>query len=147
VDLHPCGCRSYFFFFAAAFFFGAAFFLVAFFIGDSPDRNLRSQKKSQRDSYIELLEKKVKQKIAMTSREFLVARNAPHPIVGASRIEECEVESSGCRDVLCHAHKHWRCARSAVPLPLRGAIALSSSKRILFRKLRSHHDSRSHPRP
>jgi hypothetical protein len=57
---------SYFFFFAAAFFFGAAFFaafLVAFFIVDSPDRNLRSSKKSQRDSYIELLEKKVKQKI------------------------------------------------------------------------------------
>jgi hypothetical protein len=36
--------RSYFFFLAAAFFFGAAFFLVAFFIGDSPNRNLRSKK-------------------------------------------------------------------------------------------------------
>jgi hypothetical protein len=48
---------------ATAFFFGAAFFLVAFFICVSPDRNLRSLKKSQRDSYIELLEKKVKQKM------------------------------------------------------------------------------------
>jgi hypothetical protein len=48
---------------AAAFFFGAAFFLVAFFIVVSPNRNLRSQKKSQRDLYIELLEKKVKQKM------------------------------------------------------------------------------------
>jgi VIT1/CCC1 family predicted Fe2+/Mn2+ transporter len=36
--------RRYFFFLAAAFFFGAAFFLVAFFIGDSPNRNLRSKK-------------------------------------------------------------------------------------------------------
>jgi RNA polymerase sigma-70 factor (ECF subfamily) len=57
---------SYFFFFAAAFFFGAAFFLVAFFIVDSPNRNLRF-KKSQRDSYIELLEKKVKQKMNLRS--------------------------------------------------------------------------------
>jgi len=53
--------RAYFFFFAAAFFLGAAFFLVA--IGNSPNRNLRSDKKSQRDSYIELLEKKVKHKM------------------------------------------------------------------------------------
>jgi len=52
---------SYFFFFAAAFFFGAAFFLVA--IDMFSYRNLRSRKKSQRDSYIELLEIKVKQKM------------------------------------------------------------------------------------
>jgi hypothetical protein len=54
--------RGYFFFFAAAFFFGAAFFLVAFFIFDSPIE-ICDLKKSQRDSYIELLEKKVKQKM------------------------------------------------------------------------------------
>jgi hypothetical protein len=61
------GRRRYFFFFAAAFFFGAAFFLVA--ILKFSYRNLRSLKKSQRDSYIELLEEKVKQKMHMTPRD------------------------------------------------------------------------------
>ncbi|HVW10934.1 MAG TPA: hypothetical protein VHC90_20245 [Bryobacteraceae bacterium] len=59
--LRPQGRRSYFFFFAAAFFFGAAFFLVA--IVYSPNRNSRLQKNRVRDSYIESLKEKVKQKM------------------------------------------------------------------------------------
>ena len=64
---------GYFFFFAAAFFLGAAF-LVAFFIEVILRISKFAIRKSQCDSYIELLDANVKKKMHLSARDAFVRR-------------------------------------------------------------------------
>jgi hypothetical protein len=104
-------------------------------------------KKSQRDSYIELLEKKVKQKMhrrrtrpSIGSDEAFVRMEFEarlrHPKGAARRMNECEEQPDIAVDGHFDAHAR------ALPLSIHTAFALSSSKRILLEQFRSHDDSR-----
>ena len=64
---------GYFFFFAAAFFLGAAF-LVAFFIEVILRLSKFAIRKSQCDSYIELLDANVKKKMHLSARDAFARR-------------------------------------------------------------------------